>query len=369
MLLLFPGENAARDTLVLAEEVAGYGLWQVDFASGRMTCSSNTYKLLGLAPASPAIDDSGDPLSFATFEAVAHPEDIPIISEIQHILAQGMPIDRQFRVVHPNGRVRAMAIHGEALVDRGGRPERVVGILMDITRHVETIMTSQINSDRVRELMSAIGGAIWTARTDGFYTDFLLRDSKNNVPATFQGHNWHNAVHPDDLGKVLRAWSKATADKSLFTSEHRIRGTNGLYAWRRAYATPVVAEDGSIREWIGLSLSIVEREIKSDEAVPLTGAQIRAARGILNWSVRDLASRTGLSVGVVRRLEETDDTGKSAASAKNAAGPQNLIKDALSAGGVDFFVLPGGEAGVYPVNKENRLRIVDRGRNRKINSV
>jgi hypothetical protein len=68
--------------------------------------------------------------------------------------------------------------------------------------------------------------------------------------------------------------------------------------------------------------------------------------------VRDLADRTGLSVGVVRRLEESDEVGK------NAAGSLNLIKDALSAGGVDFFVLPGGEAGVFPTRKANRLKIV-----------
>ena len=213
MLLLFPGENAARDTLRFAEEIAGYGLWQVDFATGTMTCSPNTYKLLGLAPASSTFGDAGEPLSFLTFETVAHPEDIPVVAEIQHILAQGMPIDRQFRVVHPNGRVRVMAIHGEALVDRAGRPERVVGALMDITRHVETVMTSQINSERVRELMTAIGGAIWTARSDGFYSDFLLRDSKGHVPAAFQGNNWRNAVHPDDLDKVVRIWAKAAADK------------------------------------------------------------------------------------------------------------------------------------------------------------
>lgn len=362
MLLLFPGENAARDTLRFAEEIAGYGLWQVDFASGKMNCSPNTYKLLGLLASASSAGDSGEPLNFTTFEQVAHPEDIPVVAEIQHILAQGMPVDRQFRVVHPNGRVRAMAIHGEVLIDRAGKPERSVGVLMDITRHVETVMTSQINSERVRELMRAIGGAIWTARSDGFYTDFLLRDSKSHIPATFQGNNWHSAVHPDDLDTVLRTWSKAAVDKAIFTSQHRIRGTDGQYHWRRAYATPIVADDGGIREWVGISLAIHEQVAESRDQTPLTGAQIRAARGILNWSVRDLSSRTGLSVGVVRRLEENDET------SKNAAEPLNLIRDALSAGGVDFFILPGGEAGVCPTRKENRLKIVG-STARKINSA
>jgi transcriptional regulator with XRE-family HTH domain len=84
----------------------------------------------------------------------------------------------------------------------------------------------------------------------------------------------------------------------------------------------------------------------------LTGAQVRAARGILNWSVRDLADRTGLSAGVVRRLEAHDGP------IKNAPDAVALLKDALSANGVDFFVLPDGEAGVFPTRKENRMKVV-----------
>ena len=363
MLLLFPGENAARDTLRFAEEIAGYGLWQVDFVTGKMNCSPNTYRLLGLAPVTSAMGDDGEPLSFATFEKVAHPEDVPVVAEIQHILSEGLPINRQFRVVHPNGRIRSLVIHGEALIGREGKPERVIGVLMDMTRQVESVMTSQINSDRVHSLMAAIGGAIWITRSDGFYTDFLLRDQKGHIPANFQGNNWHNVVHPDDLGKVLRNWQIAEDNKTLFASEHRVRGKNGEYQWRRAYATPILADDGSVREWIGISLSMHERGAMVASAPPLTAAQIRAARGLLNGSVRDLASRTGLSVGVVRRLEETEDAGK------NAADSLILIKDSLSAGGVDFFVLPSGEAGVYPTKKENRLKIVAKNGGRKISSA
>jgi len=37
-----------------------------------------------------------------------------------------------------------------------------------------------------------------------------------------------------------------------------------------------------------------------------------------------------------------------------------LIKDALSVAGIDFFVLPTGEAGVYPVHKGSRLKVVSK---------
>jgi hypothetical protein len=58
----------------------------------------------------------------------------------------------------------------------------------------------------------------------------------------------------------------------------------------------------------------------------------------------------------VRRIEEQDGI------TNNADDSVMLIKDALSAGGVEFFVLPEGEAGVFPARKETRLKIVDNNR-------
>jgi PAS fold len=245
-----------------------------------------------------------------------------------------------------------LAIHGEVLIDRAGRPARVVGVLMDITRHVESMMASQINLDRVRATMSVVGGSLWTARSDGYCTDVLLRAPETPLPNALLGHNWEAELHPDDLDKVRRAWKQAAADNLPFNNEYRLRDGSRQYKWRRSYAAPVFADDGSLREWAGISFQIEDYAHGQSDMPPLTASQIRAARGILNWSVRNLADRTGLSVGVVRRLEDSDATGK---------GDNDnliLIKDALSAGGVDFFCLPGGEAGVFPTKKENRLKIV-----------
>lgn len=39
----------------------------------------------------------------------------------------------------------------------------------------------------------------------------------------------------------------------------------------------------------------------------ITGAQIRAARGLLNLSVAELAERTGLAINTIRRAEATNE--------------------------------------------------------------
>lgn len=73
----------------------------------------------------------------------------------------------------------------------------------------------------------------------------------------------------------------------------------------------------------------------------LTGAQIRGARGMLNWSAPDLAARSGVSVPTIRRLE------KESGSTANAYERTLLdLKRAFEEAGVEFIGSPQSGAGV-----------------------
>lgn len=69
-----------------------------------------------------------------------------------------------------------------------------------------------------------------------------------------------------------------------------------------------------------------------------TGAQIRAARGLLNMSVAELAELTGLAVNTIKRAEATN--GAAPITAANAA----LIVMRLEEAGVEL-IAPGEVAG------------------------
>ncbi|WP_439575271.1 helix-turn-helix domain-containing protein [Phreatobacter sp.] len=66
----------------------------------------------------------------------------------------------------------------------------------------------------------------------------------------------------------------------------------------------------------------------------VTSAQFRAARGLLNWTVRDLAERAGVHRNTVTRLETEVSSGQGHAAATVIA--------ALEAAGV-IFVDENGE--------------------------
>lgn len=72
----------------------------------------------------------------------------------------------------------------------------------------------------------------------------------------------------------------------------------------------------------------------------ITGAQIRAARAIVRWTVDDLAKAARVGVMTVRRAEAVD--GEPSLLANNASA----IRAALESAGIEFLDGPGGGAGV-----------------------
>ena len=72
--------------------------------------------------------------------------------------------------------------------------------------------------------------------------------------------------------------------------------------------------------------------------MPVTSAQVRMARGALNWSVRDLAEAAGIHRNTVTNIE----TGRYAGDAETLAA----IVGALKRAGVDFIAENSGGPGV-----------------------
>ena len=86
--------------------------------------------------------------------------------------------------------------------------------------------------------------------------------------------------------------------------------------------------------------------------MPLTSAQIRAARALIRWSAEDLARETALSVATIRRAEIAED------EISMTAANDLAVRRALEAAGIEFINENGGGPGV-------RLRKHHRGKNRR----
>jgi transcriptional regulator with XRE-family HTH domain len=81
------------------------------------------------------------------------------------------------------------------------------------------------------------------------------------------------------------------------------------------------------------------RKEQQKEFYMLSAEQIRAARGLINWTQPELASRARLALGTIQRMEKLG-TGRSASSNVEA------VRRALEDAGVLFIDANGNGVGV-----------------------
>ncbi|KIQ05562.1 transcriptional regulator [Agrobacterium tumefaciens] len=80
--------------------------------------------------------------------------------------------------------------------------------------------------------------------------------------------------------------------------------------------------------------------LKSDDNDEITGAQIRAARGLLRWSAKELAMAASIGVATISRAEVQD--GRPPLTSANL----KAIRKAFEDRGIEFIPTNGGGVGV-----------------------
>ena len=114
MLDLFEGDFGPRETLKFIEDKLGAGIWRWDIGSGDMQWSRGFFTLIGLEFR--AINPS-----FSALQQMIHPDDRFAGDELSEFLRAGTPLEREFRIIRQNGRVRWISSRIEALFDTAGR--------------------------------------------------------------------------------------------------------------------------------------------------------------------------------------------------------------------------------------------------------
>ncbi|KPQ05837.1 MAG: Signal transduction histidine kinase [Rhodobacteraceae bacterium HLUCCA12] len=120
---LFRSERQLRE----AHELVGLGRWELDFVTGELTWSDETYRIFGQDPASftPSLD---------AFKDSVHPED-RMAEDGERVIAltEQKPYDSVHRIIRPDGEIRYIAERGETIFDDEGNPLRTIGTTLDVT--------------------------------------------------------------------------------------------------------------------------------------------------------------------------------------------------------------------------------------------
>ena len=79
------------------------------------------------------------------------------------------------------------------------------------------------------------------------------------------GHRWSQAVHPDDLARVMTAWSESVAAHRPYVEELRVQRPDGTIRHVLAGARPIQDDHGQVSGFIGTVLDITGVEVATRE--------------------------------------------------------------------------------------------------------
>lgn len=145
----------------------------------------------------------------------------------------------------------------------GAPKQRRVAILFTNTTTRKLAETTLREAEeRYRALVEATATTVWHANAEGALT--FVGDSWTNVSGQSVEDvlkwGWLEAIHPEDREPTVAIWGNALRNKTLYSTEFRVKTKTGKYRWFAVSAVPVFDAGGNVREWVGSNIDITPKK-------------------------------------------------------------------------------------------------------------
>jgi len=146
-----------RDTLRLAQKAARMGAWDRDVTTGRSHWTTELEEVFGVEPGS--YNDSAE-----MWPNLVHPDDLLALDKAVALsLSEASEFASEFRILRPDGKQRWISARATVIRDGEGRPNRMVGVNIDITEqklaeeqiHLLNASLESRVAERTRDLSNA----------------------------------------------------------------------------------------------------------------------------------------------------------------------------------------------------------------------
>ena len=134
------------------------------------------------------------------------------------------------------------------------------------TAHRFRVRHLQEQEKKFREMVESIPAVAFVTEADGSRAFWNRRWMEYTGAPVEQSllEGWQQAVHPDELTRVLDKWRTAVATVEPLDYEARCRGSDGVYRWFQVRATPLRDNGGKVTKWCGVATDIEDRK-RADE--------------------------------------------------------------------------------------------------------
>jgi PAS domain S-box-containing protein len=195
----------SEERLSLAADAAEAGLWTFDYNTEVFWATARTRAIFGYSPT--------EVITMDRFEASVHPDDRDFVREaIARSATNGVFINLEYRIVLPDGSgTRWIDARGRAQVTSTGAPERLMGVVVDISARKseqEALRASEARLEAGTELAGLAYYEVDFERGVAFMDDRFRAlcavppDVEDGIrPVEF----WLEHLHPEDSPRVVEA--------------------------------------------------------------------------------------------------------------------------------------------------------------------
>lgn len=280
--------------------------------------SPNVGNALGLPPSS---------LTGKHFIEVVHPSDLDACtSAFQSVIEKHCKlIGIEYRIQHGDGHWSWQSSTLGPIFNAQGQLIAVIGVGRDINEQKKAEELLRLSEVRYRTLSENARDVIWTMAPDGAITHVSpsVEQTRGFTPEAAMRQSIEQILPPESLERSRRYFLEMLEDIAAGRPTKPFRGQLEYYCrdgstyWCEVLATPILAEDGSLVELLGVSRDIsehkqYENELKQarDSAEALNRALEAANARLLELATIDtltgLANRRHFDIKITQEMIRAD---------------------------------------------------------------
>ena len=250
--------QAERMRLQIALEASEMGTWESNMDTGYW--SERTEAIFGFAPGT----FSGDREAF--LKLVYAEDQARVFSALAHSFTTQSPYKVEYRINHPHGEIRWVAVNGKVAQNEDGTGGRIIGVAVDITERKQAEEAIRLNQEQLQLALEGSGDGLWDWNivTGEAYMSprwlGMLGYEVGELPDRVD--TWSQLFHPNDLPTVMDLLNAHLQDNTVpYRVEYRALSKTGEWKWMANYGKVVAFDaDGKPLRMVGLQRDISDRK-------------------------------------------------------------------------------------------------------------
>jgi PAS domain S-box-containing protein len=281
----------ANDRLRLAMESGRSVGWEWDLKTDRDTWFGDLSTIFGI-PSNIQVGHVDD------FRRLVHPEDRDLVwKAIKDALESRSPYAAEFRMVRSDGTVRWVAAKGQFYYSPGGDPERMLGMVVDITERKDAEESLRRKEGELKEAqrLAGVGSWQWDRQTGTVvWSDELYRIASRDRSLPAVSYEEHSELYPgESWNRLQRAVEAALHTGAPYELVLKMARADGTHRWVTARGEVQRDSTGHVAGLRGTVQDITERRLTEEALLTVNGRLIEAQESERARIARDLHDDIG----------------------------------------------------------------------------